>query len=117
MMMMEQANPGTSILRDRSSLGLELLGRLAPAISRQQATVVLESAAAQLATSFPQIHRGRGVEIVAATLSADGKTVFLEIEDIQPVMQMKINLNIKAADGTPVKLVIHNTINKLGKGE
>ena len=57
------------------------------------------------------------VEILAAELSADGKTVFLEIEDIQPVMQMKINLNIKAADGSPVKLVIHNTINKLGKGK
>ncbi|MCH8046013.1 MAG: hypothetical protein IID44_20050 [Planctomycetes bacterium] len=57
------------------------------------------------------------VEILSAELSADGKTVFLEIEDIQPVMQMKINLNIKAADGAAVKLVIHNTINKLGKGK
>ena len=57
------------------------------------------------------------VEILAAELSEDGKTVFLEIEDIQPVMQMKINLHIKAADGAAVKLVIHNTIHKLGKGK
>ena len=47
-------------------------------------------------------------------MSEDGKSVFLEIPDMRPVMQMKINFNIKTADGAPLKSVIHNTIHNLG---
>jgi len=55
------------------------------------------------------------VEIKSAKLSPDGKTVFLELEKVQPVMQMKITVNLKAKDGTPIKLSILNTINKVPK--
>jgi hypothetical protein len=51
--------------------------------------------------------------IKSATLSADGKTVFLEVPDIKPAMQMKIRIKIKAADGTPINTDIHNTIHNL----
>jgi len=53
------------------------------------------------------------VEITAATLSADAKTVTLTIPTLQPVMQMKIELNLKSAAGRPVKHTIHNTINRI----
>jgi hypothetical protein len=53
------------------------------------------------------------VEIASANLSADGKTVTLKIPTLQPVMQMKIQLNLKSADGVPIKETIHNTINRL----
>lgn len=53
------------------------------------------------------------VEIASASLSADGKTVTLKIPTLQPVMQMKIQLNLKSADGAPIKETIHNTINRL----
>jgi glucose/arabinose dehydrogenase len=49
--------------------------------------------------------------IKSAKLLADGKTVFLEIPGIQPVMQMLIKYNIDAADGAEVKGEIANTIN------
>lgn len=53
------------------------------------------------------------VEVASAKLSADRKSVFLEIPAIQPVMQMKISANIKAADGSPVKQDVYNSIYKL----
>jgi len=54
-------------------------------------------------------------EVKSARLSADKKTVFLEIPDIRPCDQMKIRFNIDAADGTPVSQEIYNTIYKLGR--
>ena len=37
--------------------------------------------------------------------------MFLELEEIIPVMQMKIEYTLEAADGTPLRQTIHNTIN------
>jgi hypothetical protein len=54
------------------------------------------------------------VEIESANLSADGKTVTLKIDNLRPVMQMKIQYNLKAADGTAMKSSIWNTINVVG---
>jgi hypothetical protein len=53
------------------------------------------------------------VEITAATLSQDSKTVTLKIPSLKPVMQMKIQLDLKSADGQPIKHTIHNTINRV----
>jgi hypothetical protein len=51
--------------------------------------------------------------IAAAKLSADGKTVSLEIPGLRPVMQMMIRVKVKAADGAPVAFDVYNTINKI----
>ena len=53
------------------------------------------------------------VVITKATVSADKKSVFLELPDRMPVMQMKVQCNIKAADGTTIKHDTYATINKL----
>ncbi len=53
------------------------------------------------------------VEVSAAAISEDGRTITLTIPGLKPVMQMKIELDLKAADGSPVKRVIHNTINRV----
>jgi hypothetical protein len=54
-------------------------------------------------------------EVKSAKLSADGKTVFLELVEVKPVMQMRIKFNLKAADGSTVQQEIFNTINKVPK--
>jgi hypothetical protein len=52
------------------------------------------------------------LNVKSAKVSDDGKTVFLEIPDLHPVMQMLIQANgIESADGAPVKVEIANTIN------
>jgi glucose/arabinose dehydrogenase len=64
--------------------------------------------------SNPRLTGQDDVEVQSATLSPDGKTVTLKVENLQPVMQMKIGLNLKAADGARVKHVIYNTVNVVG---
>jgi hypothetical protein len=51
------------------------------------------------------------VDIDSITVSPDKKTVTLNIKDLKPVMQMKIIMKIKAADGAPMNWEVDNTIN------
>lgn len=53
------------------------------------------------------------VKVAAATLQGDGKTVFLSIPDLAPVMQMKIKFDFDAADGSRVRSEIYSSIHKL----
>ena len=45
-----------------------------------------------------------------AQLMPDGRTVFVEIKGMQPVHQMQIDIDIEAADGTPLRTTIWNTV-------
>ena len=53
--------------------------------------------------------------IESATLSSDGKSVFLKIPGIRPVQQMHVDMNLRAADGTRIRTYVHNTIHELGQ--
>ncbi len=53
------------------------------------------------------------LDVKSATLLPDGKTVFLQIDDLRPVMQMQIAYRVTAADGGQIKGDIHNTIHNL----
>lgn len=53
--------------------------------------------------------------VQSATVSADHQTVFLELPEVQPVMQMHLELNLKAADGAPLRNFVHNTIHQVGR--
>lgn len=52
--------------------------------------------------------------ISAASLSADGKTVFLAIPDIKPTWCMSIDMKLKSNSGKAVTRSIHNSIHNLG---
>jgi len=54
------------------------------------------------------------VAVKSATVSKDGKSVFLEIEDMKPCMQMLIRYRLSGSDGAKVSQEIYNTIHKLG---
>lgn len=53
------------------------------------------------------------VDVWETTLSDDGKTVFLEIEDLQPVMQMQISYTLKSKSGRDLKNTVWLTLNKV----
>ncbi len=55
------------------------------------------------------------VEVKSAKLSADKKSVFLEIDGLQPVNQMEIKFNLKSASGATIPGRIINTINAVPK--
>ena len=65
---------------------------------------------------FSSLNGEEGTEAVAlkaASLSQNGKTVLLEIDDLKEVMQMQLNLRLRAADGTRIEQVLYHTINTL----
>lgn len=67
----------------------------------------------ELKVSNPSAQGHDVVSIKSATLQPDGKTVFLRIDNLQPVMQMAIQCKLDSADGSPVECEIDNTINKV----
>jgi hypothetical protein len=52
--------------------------------------------------------------IKSAKLSADGKTVFLEVPDLLPAMQVQLKYNLETAEGAVVRQEIYHTIHALG---
>ena len=53
------------------------------------------------------------VPIQSVELATDGRTVFVEIPGIHPVMGMSISYTLNAVDGTEVSHEIYNTINRV----
>jgi hypothetical protein len=53
------------------------------------------------------------VIIKSVAVSDDGRTVTLDIPDLKPVMQMLIQYNLKAADGTEVEQEVYATVNEV----
>jgi len=51
--------------------------------------------------------------VKSAKLGDDGKSVFLEIEGVKPVMQMKITMRIQSVEKTPANYEVYNTIHEL----
>ena len=68
----------------------------------------------EVSAEDPTIKERDPMDVESASLSADGKTVFLKIPDLKPVMQQKIQMKLKGADGKDVSYSIFHTINKLG---
>ncbi len=53
------------------------------------------------------------LDIESVTLGDDGKTVFLEVLDIQPAHLMAIQFNIKSTGGRDIRGPIYNTVHKV----
>ncbi len=68
----------------------------------------------EVSVEDPSVKERDMVDVDEATLSDDGKTVFLKIADLKPVMQQKIEFRLKTADGKDLNHSIYHTINKVG---
>jgi glucose/arabinose dehydrogenase len=53
------------------------------------------------------------LKVTSAKLLPDGKSVFLEVEDMRPAMQMQIGYDVEAKDGTQVRGEVYNTVHAL----
>ena len=53
------------------------------------------------------------LKVLSAKLQPNGKSVFIEIEGIQPVMQMEIAYDLENGNGDELVDKVHNTIHKL----
>jgi hypothetical protein len=64
--------------------------------------------------SDPNVEGQDEVELKGVEVSEDGKSVKLKFA-VKPVMQMSIEVSVRGADGGAVKMMIHNTVNRVGK--
>ena len=55
------------------------------------------------------------VAVRSAKLLADGRTVFLEIPELKPVMQLQVQYNLSAKEGASLRGKVYATINRLAK--
>lgn len=69
---------------------------------------------AEYRPSDPNREGRDAIEPRSATLLEDGKTVFLELPGLAPVMQFGIRCSIVAADGAAIEQTIHATLNAVG---
>ncbi len=75
MMMHDQVQPGFDWYNERRGLFLNLIGRLKPGVSAEQAQASLKNFAGQLAQSFPKDNEGRSAKVVPllqARIDPDG---------------------------------------------
>lgn len=63
--------------------------------------------------SAPEKQGRDPVRLTSAQLSSDNRTLFLQISDLRPAMQMKVQYNLKAADGKGIRNDFFATINAL----
>jgi hypothetical protein len=68
----------------------------------------------EVSAEDPTVKERDPMDVESASISEDGKTIFLKIPDLKPVMQQKIQMKLKGADGKDVNYSIFHTINKLG---
>ena len=54
-----------------------------------------------------------GLSIEVLRLLADGKTVFIGIEGLQPIHQMEIKIDLEDTNGNELVTTIHNTVHVL----
>ena len=57
----------------------------------------------------------KSLSLRSTSLSADGKTLTIASDDLQPTWGMEIQYNLKASDGQDVLGTIHNTIHRLNE--
>jgi hypothetical protein len=53
--------------------------------------------------------------VKSATVSADRRSVFLEVADLRPAMQMQLKYELKSADGAELRGQVTNTIHALAE--
>jgi type 1 glutamine amidotransferase len=57
------------------------------------------------------------VPVKSATLSADGKRVFLGVEGLKPVMQLRVQAGLKTADGVELPVDYYGTVHQVRPAE
>jgi putative heme-binding domain-containing protein len=103
---------GLSACRD--GIALTFTGQLDRATATNPHQFLLRTWSLKRTANYGSPHIGeRDVKVERATLSADGRTVFLHIRGLKPTWCMEIGYVLQAANGEEVAGVIHNTIHAL----
>ena len=69
----------------------------------------------EFSVADPSLQGRDTMKVTRATLSADGRTVTLEIDDMKPVMQMMIKMNLETEKGDAVNREVYHTVHGLSE--
>jgi putative heme-binding domain-containing protein len=95
----------------RNGLALTFSDKLDPAEARSTRNYLLSTWALKRTANYGSPHVGvKEVTVSRASLSEDGRTVFLTIPDLKPNWCMEIGFVLRSASGEPVVGVIDNTV-------
>jgi len=67
----------------------------------------------EFSVADPAVKKHDKLEVKSARLSKDRKTVLLELSDFKPANQIKVKVNLRAADGTTITEDIYATVHRL----
>src|SRR6266850_53049 len=77
LMMQPQMTPGDNSLTERNNQWLDVMGRLKPGVTREQASASLQNIASQLAETYNRGDDGLGVEVYTLAREPNGAQQFL----------------------------------------
>ena len=63
--------------------------------------------------AHPEREGHDSLDVRSAKLLADGRTIFLELPNLIPVMQLQVQYNLNAKDGASLRGKLYATINRL----
>jgi hypothetical protein len=102
------------LIARRNELAITFTGPLDQKTAREPSHYQAKTWSLTRTAHYGSDHRDeRPVRISGAKVSADGRTVVLEIPDLRPTWCMEVTYAIHAENGEPVLGVIHNTIHHL----
>jgi mono/diheme cytochrome c family protein len=69
----------------------------------------------EFSVSEPETRGHDRLEVLATTLSEDGRTITVAIDDLRPADQMLLKFKVKAQDGTPIVQTVMHTVHVVPK--
>ncbi len=100
----------------KSGLSITFTEPLDPATATDAARYVVQTWSLKRTANYGSKHFDeQTLKVANAKLSADRKTVTLELPDIRPTWCMSIEYKLTGSNGEPVSGLIHNTIHSLGE--
>jgi hypothetical protein len=100
----------------RDGMALTFSGALDPKTAGDPMNYAVKTWSLKRSAAYGSKHYDeKPARVTGVKVSADGKTVTLQIADLRPTWCMEIRYTVRGSDGAPVEGVVHNTIHRLGE--
>ena len=110
------AHAPIGLAANKSGMSITFTEPLDPAVATDAARYVVNTWSLKRTADYGSKHYDeKTLQVANITLSADRRTVRLELPDIRPTWCMSIEYKLTGSNGEPVNGLIHNTIHSLGQ--
>lgn len=110
------AHAPIGLMAKKNGMSITFTEPLDPATASDAAQYVVKTWSLKRTADYGSKHFDeQTLKVANVTLSADRRTVLLELPDIRPTWCMSIEYKLTGSNGEPVNGLIHNTIHSLGE--